>query len=375
VKNRFRFLYTFAFCGLLFVLKSCIEPFAPPEITQAERYLVVDGFLNTQPGASSQIRLSRTQNVSEKGNPQAVFRAKVTVVGNRGSRFSLVEAENGIYHLAGALYKENEKYQLQIRTVDGKEYQSDFVPVVKTPPIDSLSYKVSDGQGGVQVYVHTQDPQNKTRFYRWSFDETWEYRTSLYSVYELVKKDILRRELDISTCWSNAKASRIVLGSSVKLSKDIIRNQPVTYVGTPTGKLRVKYSILVKQYGLTQEEYEYWTTLSKTTEGTGSLFDPQPSQVTGNIRCTNDPSQLVFGFFSASSQEEKRIFITERLGRNTPCDPTDTLSYQEVLESMDLILDEYYPPNSFTPEYLMGTPECADCRLRGGVAKKPDFWQ
>jgi len=376
VKNKLKTLFYLAglAVGLLF-LKSCIEPFAPPEITNARQFLVVDGSLNTSAGASSQIRLSRTQNVYDEGTPRAELRAKVTVEGDKGSRFTFVEAENGIYHLASAKYNVTEKFRLRIKTAGGQEYLSTFVPVVKTPPIDSLTYSVNPGKEGVRVFVNTHDATNKTRFYRWSFDETWEYYMPLYSGFEVVGKEIVYRSENINTCWSAAKASTIVLGSTVKLTKDIVKDQVVTYVPVSSGKLRVKYSILVKQYGLTQEEYEYWNNLSKTTERTGSLFDPQPAEITGNITCLSDPTELAFGFFGASTQEEQRLFVAERLGRGPTCEPTDTLSSSEVFESIDLILSEYIPEGSFVPEYIMGTTNCTDCRLQGGTIKRPSFWK
>jgi hypothetical protein len=376
VKNKLKFLgYVAGLAVWLLFLKGCIEPFAPPEITNARQFLVVDGSLNTSVGASSQIRLSRTQNVYDEGLPRAELRAKVTVEGNKGSRYTFVEAEKGIYHLAAASYNAAEKFRLRIRTVDGKEFLSAFVPVVKTPPIDSLTYSINPGKEGVRIFVNTHDATNKTRFYRWSFDETWEYFTPLHSPMEVIGKSVVYRTENINTCWSSAKASTIVLGSTVKLTKDVVKDQVVTYVPVSSGKLRVKYSILVKQYGLTQEEYEYWNTLSKTTERTGSLFDPQPAQLTGNITCLSDPTELAFGYFGASTQQEHRLYVAERLGATPTCSPTDTLSLDELFDSMDLIVEEYFAPDSFTPEYVMGASNCTDCRLQGGTTKKPSFWK
>ncbi|WP_373331463.1 DUF4249 domain-containing protein [Salmonirosea aquatica] len=345
-------------------------------MTDAEHYLVVDGSLNTTPGAGSQIKLSRTQNIYEKGGPQPESRAKLTVEGDKGSSFAFAEAVPGVYDLAPTTFRDSEKYRLRIRTSGGREYLSAYVPVVKNPPIDSLTYRVRGAGEGVQIYVNTHDPQDRTRFYRWSYEETWQYSMPLYSVYELVGKDVVYREQSINTCWSSASPTTIVLGTSVKLSKDIIRDQGVTFVPSASGKLQSRYSILVRQYALTQQEYEYWNALSKTTERTGSLFDPQPAEVTGNIRSVGDAGELVFGYFSASNRQEQRLFVTEYLGRPNPaCEPTDTLTAREILESPDLILSEYYEGNSPVPLYIMGTPTCSDCRLRGGTNQMPSFWK
>ena len=359
----------------LLALHGCIEPFAPPEITSAEQYLVVDGSLNTSPEGSSQIKLSKTQNIYDESGPKAEPRAKVTVEGDKGSSFAFVEASPGVYNLAAKSFRDTEKYRLRIKTSAGKEYLSAYVPVVKNPPIDSLTYKVRPDRTGVQIYVNTHDPLDKTRFYRWSYDETWQYSMPLYSSYVLVGKEIVSRLENINTCWSNATPTNIVLGSTIKLSKDIIKDQGVAFVSALSGKLQAKYSILVKQYALTQDEFEYWNTLSKTTERTGSLFDPQPAEVTGNIKSVSNSSELVFGYFSASNRQEQRLFVSEYLSRGLQCDPTDTLTAAEVRESLDLIVTEYYEEGSFRPQYIMGSTNCTDCRLLGGTNNRPLFWK
>ena len=365
----------FSLATLLFLLHACVEPFAPPEITSASRYLVVDGSLNMSPAGVSQIKLSRTQNIYDQGGPQPEIRAKVTVEGDQGSRFAFVEGEKGVYQLAATPFKAAEKYRLRIRTIGNKEYLSAYVPVVKTPPIDSVTWRVRGEKAGVEININTHDDQNKTRFYRWSYTETWEYFMPLYSGFEVRNGDVFIREENINKCWASASPTNIVLGSTIKLSKDIVKDQPLVYIPASSGKLRAVYSILVRQYGLTQEEYEYWNTLAKTTERTGSLFDPQPAQVTGNIKAISDPSELVFGYFSAANQQEQRIFVNANIGPIEQCQSGDTLSKAEAIKNTNLILYEHYPDGAITPLYVMGPAECADCRLRGGTTRRPLFWK
>ncbi len=361
---------------VLLLLYACVEPFAPPEITTASRFLVVDGSLNTTPGGMSQIKLSRTQNVYDKGGPQAEIRAKLTVEGDQGSRFAFAEGEQGIYQLGTANFKATEKYRLRIKTAGNREYLSAYVPVVKTPPIDSLTYQIRGERAGVEIHINAHDDLDKTRFYRWSYTETWDYFMPQYSGFEVVKGDIVGREENINHCWSNANPTNIVLGTTIKLSKDIIRDQPIVYVPASSEKLRATYSILVRQYALTQEEYEYWNTLAKTTERTGSIFDPQPAQVTGNIQAVDDASEQVFGYFSAANQQEQRLFVKVNIEPSRYCPAGDTLTRAEVLKDLaGLIFYEYYPPGSFTPQYVTGPAECADCRLRGGTTRRPPFWR
>lgn len=366
------------FFVLLLFLDSCIEPFSPPEVSSVENYLVVDGFLNV--GAdTSRIELRRTQNVNAEQEPYFETGAVISVEAESGESYAFSEAGSGLYLLAPKQYNTAGKYRLRIQTTDRKEYLSEYVTVNVTPAIDSLTYKLDEVQNAMIFYVNTHDPANKTQFYRWKFDETWEYRAAFFSALEVVNKKIITRSQDINQCWGNQKSGGIILGSTVKLSSDIIKNLPLFKVPVPTNKLYIKYSVLVKQYGLSRQAFEYWTSLAKTTQGTGSLFDPQPSQVTGNIVSTTNSKDLVFGYFSASTEAVKRITITPKLGNYPSCMPPDTFDIvcvpmsdrQCALETSALMLN-YGGQRS---EYLLGAPaSCADCRTQGGTTVRPPFW-
>lgn len=383
MKNSLPLIYLSALTLVLYFLNSCVQPYTPPEITQAGSYLVVDGSLNVGPLATSQIMLNRTQNVNGNEPPAVERGAAVRAEGDKGSNFTFKEAQPGTYTLGAVTYAENEKFRLHIRTKEGKEYQSLYVPAMQTPPIDSVTYRVSPDNTGVQINVNTHDPLNKTHFYRWNFEETWQYQMPLYSNNEVVNRQIKARTENINTCWNTKKSALITVASSIKLSSDIIRDVPITFVPVLSEKLRIKYSILVKQYGISQEEFEYRTALSRTNEVTGGLFDSQPEQVTGNISCISDPNEIVFGFFSASSLAVKRLFITEKLGGlnflDNSCAPIDTLPESEAIRMFEtlshLILVEFPVPGSPVPWYTTGSAACSDCRVLGGTTKKPDFWQ
>ncbi|GAB2777062.1 hypothetical protein GCM10027275_20040 [Rhabdobacter roseus] len=370
MKYRFSLL---GLVGIFFFLESCIDPFSPPEITSARQYLVVDGFLDVG-SDTSWIRLSRTQNILDTDQPTQENGAQVRVQGDRGSTFPFAQVGGGRYMLPPQSFQEAEQFRLYIRTSGGYEYYSDYVPIKKTPPIDSITYKVDEARDGIQFYVNTQDPQSNTRFYRWKFEETWEYSMPLYSAYEIQDGAVVDRRENINTCWSSTKPATILVGTTVKLSQDVLRQHPITFVSASTGKLRSRYSILLKQYALTQEGFQYWISLAKTTEQTGSLFDPLPSQITGNIKCITDPQELAFGFFSASASQEKRLLIAPRMGRMGFCPIIDTLDRFKVLETQEMIISEYFGENAIFPDYLIGTVSCADCRTRGGTTTKPSYW-
>jgi hypothetical protein len=374
---RYRLLKFVAFLSLFFA-ESCIEPFSPPEVNSVENHLVVDGFLNVGKD-SSRIELSRTQNVNQAGRPVSETGADISVEAESGEVYPFTESRLGRYSLAPKQYNAAGKYRLRIKTKDGKEYTSDYVGVSITPAIDSISNKYDGIQDAMIFYVNAHDAQGKTQFYRWKYEETWEYRSAYSSFIEVINKKYVTRSKDISQCWGNTKSGSILLGTTIKLTSDVIKDLPLFRVPVSTNKLFIKYSVLVRQYGLSREAFEYWTSLSKTTQGTGSLFDPQPSQVTGNIKNTANAKDLVFGYFSASTEEIKRITITPRLGRYPTCMEPDTfdiacnpLSKRQCgLETTSLLMSY----GGERGEYLLGAaPSCLDCRTQGGTTEKPGFW-
>lgn len=67
--------------------------------------------------------------------------------------------------------------------------------------------------------------------------------------------------------------------------------------------------IILDQYGIQKESYDFHEALNKQFEAEGSLFDPVLTQVYGNIHCINDPNQIALGFFDLNSYAQHRYFF------------------------------------------------------------------
>src|SRR6202035_1342987 len=87
-------------------------------------------------------------------------------------------------------------------------------------------------------------------------------------------------------------------------------DMPVEFIEAGSEKLSVEYSILVDQYALTQGAYQFLQEMKMNAEETGSIFDPQPSELNGNIHCLTNPAEEVIGYLSISSVQSSRIFIS-----------------------------------------------------------------
>lgn len=369
--------YIAVLCFSVFGVSSCIEPFTPSGTGGSETHLVIDGFLNIGTD-SNYITLTKTRPLQDDSPYEKVRYATVSVVSEEGKVYNYVDRQDGTYVLAPQVFNENTRYQLRVRTYEGKQYESDFVSVSKTPDIDSVTYYVDNQLGTVVINVNTHDPANETWFYRWNYEETYKYSTPHFSsiVWTGSGRNIVPRNERIDLCWKTETSKHILLGSTIKQTSSSVLSLPVSNTPISTNKFLEGYSILVRQYGLTHEAFEYWTTLAKTTQGTGSLFDPLPSLVTGNIKCITNQDELVFGYFSAGEEKTKRLFISQRLGNYLVCPlPMDTVSifdprFPVILES-SLLID--FTDESQREVYTT-IPICADCRLKGGNTTKPSFW-
>ncbi len=374
---------------LLLAVFACRKPFEPAAIKVDYNYLVIEGVINAGPNAVTTITLSRTKNLSDSLPPKPELGAQVLIVGDNGISFGLIPLGNGIYTSQVLNLSSVIKYRLKITTANGSVYQSDFVPVKQTPAIDSLSWDQNSAFQDVTIFAHTHDPKNSTRYYRWEYVETWQYRANYetsYGVdnnnlsYNINPWDSLIQQYN---CWASANSTTVVTASSEALGQDVISYAPVATVLHNAEKIAIKYSINVRQFALTPEAYQYWQIIQKSTQQTGTIFDPQPAQLVGNIHCTTNPNEPVIGFVSVSSATEKRIFISypelinwqipvSELNCDTKYGAQDPSNFRHI----------YYPDTSYTLYYytsggafIAAKKDCLDCRRRGGTNLKPSFWQ
>ena len=338
---------------------------------------MVDGFLNIG-NDSTVITLSRSKSLSDTTYsliPE--LRAQLTVIGSASDTYPLQEEGNGIYFSSQLNLNFAETYQLKIVTSNGKEYISDSIIPKQTPPIDTLTWHADST--GLSIYLNTHDPSNNARYYRWDFTETWQRQSYYNSELEYVNGQLITRppQNQVYNCWKTQSSSNIIVNTSEKLSQDIIYQQPIQFIPMGSEQLFILYSINVRQFAITSDAYNFWQTLKSSTELTGSLFDPEPSQITGNIHCITNPAEPVLGFIGASTVSQKRIFINRYdfsywLHYPPQCFLT-LVSPGDIGAFADTLL--ITPINSIPAGINSSTPECSDCRYGGGVVTtKPSFW-
>jgi len=376
-----------AYCCLTILLICCKEKYEPPVNAPVTGYLVIEGYISAS--GPAEIHLSRSIPLDDTAKLINETLATVRLQGRDNSSYSLTENGGGNYINTLINLNSSQQYRLYIKTREGKEYASDYVNVRIAPLIDSIGW-IRENNNGLQIYVNTHDPKNNTWYYRWTTEETWEFHSVYYTNLTYSRDPVTNRingvkwrrpdrqvEPKLFTCWKGESGTGIVLGSSAKLSIDSI-HKPLINIPFGSWKLSVLYSVIIKQYALTKEEYEFLDKMKKNSEEIGNVFGRQPSELKGNIHCLSNPSEPVIGYIGIANRQEKRIWISRS-------DVPDWRYFMEC-ETYNVPIDSVEEYSMYTPispttinisgnidSYMVATPSCVDCTVRG-TNIKPSFW-
>ena len=359
----------------ILVSGSCITQFLP-DTEEDPELLVVEGIITDQPEVNT-VKLSRSMPLGKLAVVKPLKGCVVTIRDDLGNTHMLTESAPGIYVTNQISFRGivGRKYILNINTNNATSnhysYESKPMEMKAVPPIDTLYYEKvviqektesSAPQEGCQVYLNTHDSQGLCKYYRWDYTETWKF--------------ILPYFVPNQTCWVTNNSDVINIKSTSVLSEDRITRFPLKFISNETDRLDVRYSILVNQYSVSEDEFTYWEKLRNISEEIGGLYDIIPSSIPGNISCIEDPGEQVLGYFSVSAKTSQRIYIDETF-RGLPnfyreC-PSDTVDYSTNIPGLNssvwVIVDEPYEGY----KVLTTTKGCADCTVRG-TTTKPDFW-
>lgn len=374
-KNKgIRFFIT---CCILLVAGDCRQSYTPPISATSNTYLVVEGFINNGPD-STVFTISHTFMLGAYDTATPELHAQITVEGKDNSSWPLGEMGNGNYGAALSALNNAIHYRLHIKTTSGKEYASDYVDMKVSPPIDSVNWTLNSS--GVSIFANTHDPNNASRYYRWDYQQTWEFTSAFYAFESYNPRTNQITPLGINnfdTCWKSYASTGILLGSSAKLARDQIYQFPLLPIPSQSEQISVKYSILVRQYVLTSDAFAWWQEMLKNTEQIGSIFGVQPTSLVGNIHNVADSTEQIIGYVSAGSIAKQRIFISNAQVRPWMFinDCTSRLSSTDSLEyfyGAGFLLIGQDPNGS--NRWQIADATCVDCRT-AGTNQRPSFWQ
>ncbi|MGZ2370186.1 DUF4249 domain-containing protein [Ancylomarina sp. YFZ004] len=311
--TKFKYIILLAFI----ILMGC-EKQIELDLPSVGSKLVVDGWLNSEPGEGNSERLHTvrlTQSIAyfETQDYPVVKDAEVILKDNKGNNFSMTyvvplvydpnlgkevaDEKKGRYEIRKNL-EANTSYTLYVKTVDGKEYESTSQMVIDYPyaPQIFVEYKEAD------------DFNDEDEGYYINFEPKYSEEGNYYFCWQLFK-------VDAYTDWSDPNNpiemnysysySDLLFGSNVYTSVEESETQfdQAAFLGE-------KY--FIKQHVIAKGVYDFLRLAEEQRDNEGTQFSPPPAPLRSNIKriggSTLDDDAL--GFFIISSvQKTEEISI------------------------------------------------------------------
>ncbi len=357
---------------LITLFTSCITRL-DIEPSDFEEYLVVEGFINNDPGPHEFriTRVSRFTGVMD-GGAITTTEARVHITDQNGLSIPLerkpavrkevynaspggcapavafVQVQTNYRTPEGFRGVRGNTYTLEIQTPDGKVYRSEPQTLRATPALDSLHLEFSELPSldpviipsGIEILATWQDPPRERNYYFWIINGIYRINTSengspgqccLFDPTDggarfcwIYENDLPDNEL----AFSDARVD----GQLITRPVGFIEDDGLRFVGDqlPADK---QYYIEVEQYAMSKEAFEFNERIKVLAGIDGDIFDPPPLSIRGNIYNIADPEEIVIGHFGAYEVQKRDIFV-----------PASLLKFRQ----------RYPEP-------------CGDCRVRAGA--------
>jgi hypothetical protein len=396
-KSLFR---TAILAAMLLTAAACIYPYEVDISQEGEYPLVIEGDIHL--GGTTTLTLSHVWPFNTEGYEFPYIRAQGYIEGEDGTRVSgTPDLENaltsswlyrGRYVLAFDTSKlPDQRYRLHFETLSElgeviNIYESDWLEPCPAPTIDGLTYSKHDDFK--EMWVGLSMHCNGSHYFRWTFSETWEYHSDIYSSLKYNPETRLITQYDgpnLYFCWRSQDSPQINIFSTAYQTEDRFEDLSFHTIPLSDKRLQVMYRITVRLEALSENAYNYWYNIQQNTNGQGSIFAPTPSEMASNVHCISNPAIQVMGYLNAARQAEAMMYYDNSENHfyepGRPFERADTMVVNSPAASEEfyrrgfLPFEEVYESLSDTPSHYMWTPSiCIDCQKQGGTKKVPEGW-
>ncbi|HEY4877098.1 MAG TPA: DUF4249 family protein, partial [Puia sp.] len=111
------------------------------------------------------------------------------------------------------------------------------------------------------------------------------------------------------SCVCKAECEQLISNNQINVLSDELINgneiihtvfySPIYWFGN--------HFVEVKQYSLNRDSYIFWQQYLEQTNRTGSILDPLPASLIGNIHNAADSNDIALGYFEASAVNTKKV--------------------------------------------------------------------
>ncbi len=386
LQNKTYFLIAF----ISLFLASCVKRYEPEIESKDAVKFVVTGEVN-RGDEVQRINISTTSPVSL---PRyfAVTDCDVKVVDDKGNSYSATDMRDGNYEIAipQSELTPGTSFKVDIIVPGGTNIVSDFDKIHDCPEVDTVFYVLESIPAsnpifqtkGIRFYTSLDAQNIDSRYFRWQALESWEYH-AFYPIewfYDGKVNHVVPPDNSRKVCWKTATVNNIFTLTTKNLVQNKYNLFPLHFVDNVSSpRLVYGYSLVLRQYALSEAAFDYWEKLRINSVGQGGLYEKQPLVVKGNLHNITNPEQEILGFFSASTVTSKHIFVKNVENLPSEYDPGCST---EGVEPRRTGLKGI--PTTMYPAYLYATPYgymiilldnyCYDCLTLEGDTIKPAFW-
>lgn len=360
---------------LIICINGCTDPIFF-DTSQSQSLLIIDGAITNEPGPHHIVlaRSAQFAGVREGGNELRVFGATVTISDDLGNEVTLTEYDTGNYVTPNSFHGEiGRTYILNIETPDDKRYVSTPQKLPPTGNIDNVYHEFVQEEilkEGALIKVNrvrydvdftfTQPEQ----YFRWDWESTYMFPTKCYLEDPgPTCNPALALNMDPNPprwCYvsDSLPANFVNITSREDFTTASILDHRMASLPYDARFVR-RLGFKAIQHSLSKEAYDYWKLVETQVGSNGTIFDPSPVRITGNMVNVNDEEEIVLGFFGAYGVTSRRDYADARFFE---------------IKTPDIICP-MQSPIIFASLPSANGNWCHDCRLYlNGKAEKPDFW-
>lgn len=359
------------------------------EQTDAVKF-VVTGQVNR----GDQVQVIDVSTSSPVGAPKyiPVTGCTVAIIDSNGVSYAATDKKNGKYEviIPPAALVPGVSFKVDILVPGGTHIVSDYDRIHECPDLGDVYYELEVvptenpriPAQGIQFFADLDAENVSTRNFMWEVTETWEEHAALPIewYYDGKLHHILPPSDSLTYCWHTNTKKNVFTLSTNSLSQNKYRRFKLNLVDNYSSqRLVYGYSLLVRQFALSDAAFDYWNKIQNNSNDQGGLYEKQPMVVKGNLHNLSNPDQQILGFFGAGDVKSKSIFVKDVEDMEIMFDPGCTadglIPRRGGLKGI---------PTSFYPAYLWATltgyslilleNSCYDCRLGGGDTIKPAYW-
>lgn len=295
---------------LLISAWSCVDE-VNLNVDTEQRSVVVNGFVTDSLGDFI-VKLSES-SVIGIGNDNIltpIMGATVNLMDTDGDSYPYQVIDEGVYQLTNFKAIRGKTYFIDIVLSDGRHYISKPTSLRSSSKIDDVSFDVEEviyrnnvgeliTENRVTTKISTDvSSAEEPPFLRWRVEGEYQ----LQEAYPMA--------LNPLRCYVkvNLDLNDIRIFDASEIAGDVLYEQVIAETEYDF-RFAEQFCIHILQFSISEEEYEYWRSVRELIDIDGSLFDPPPGTVVGNIINVDDPNDVPVGFFSVASVSLHRQFV------------------------------------------------------------------